>query len=866
MVDERRLKDVKGYPSQRKTLSPPTIAFCYQKVTFVIRECYTPDQQGNLAMRNWIVCLFLLFSVASTHAQTFTVTGSDTIPDNNTTVYYDILVSGLPSVIDTNFGLQTACLNMYHTYCSDMEVKIQAPDGTTAILFSGIGGGDDDFLNTCLEGVGTSITAGTAPFTGTWKAQGPLGNVNNGQNPNGIWRLVCRDMAGADIGILTSRSLTFSSNPARPFMFLSSNLPIVKLTTVSSPIVNDPKVPVHMQIIDNGPNIRNYVSQTNYAFEGTIMAELQGFTGPSYPKKNYDFEVVDAFGANLDTTLLGLPREHDWMFKAEYLDHSLLKNMVTYTMAERMGVYAPRTRMCEVILDGDYIGYFTLTEKVKRDANRVDIAKMTSNDLSGQALTGGYMIEMNINGNAGAWNSIYPPINSATCSAPVEFKFVYPKAADIEPTQAAYIHAYVDTFENVMNGPNFADPINGYRKYADIHTFIDFLIVNEYSVNYDSYGRSTYMYKEKITDGGLLKIGPPWDYDRAIEWTNPGLTDGWVWEITHPYWPFPFWWSKWWTEADYRHQLACRWTMLRQETLSTDSFMALIDSFETRINEAADRNFTVWNDLGGQSYQDQVDSLRSFLTRRLNWIDATLALENPTPPSFYLPTDTVVCAGTVYDAGFNGSQYSYNWQPGPDTTTITLAASGIQTLQVTDRWGCYARKEMDVTISQPDAGFGTTQVGTGLDWAFTANDQNATSYAWTFGDGGTDSITNPTHPYSSDGTYIVTLTLVDSIGCTGSFTDTIQFIHIGTPEMANWEGEIYPNPFTDKLQLVLNASAKSPVELQLLNELGQTVLTQTFKAGTQRMTLATGHLPAGMYLLQVRMGDQTAVRKVMRGE
>lgn len=796
--------------------------------------------------------------------QTFSVTHTDTIPDNNTTVTFSVAVSGLPSVIDTNFGLELACLNMLHTYDSDMNVELQAPDGTVILLFSGVGGGDDNFTNTCLAGTGTSITQGTAPFTGTFQSQGTMGNVNNGQNPNGTWLLRCRDMAGADVGILTFWSITFGNNPALPFIFSSSNLPIVKLTTVNAAIGDDPKVPVLMQIIDNGLGQRNYTNQTNYSYEGTIMAEWQGFSGPSYPKKNYDFESVDAFGAQLDTTILGLPVEHDWIFKAEYLDHTLIKNILTYEMARRMGGYAARTVPCEIILDGEYIGYYTLTEKMKRDPNRINVAKLTANDIAGEALTGGYVVEMNITGDPGSWNSVYPPINNATCGWPVEFKFVYPRANVIQPTQAAYIHSYIDTFENVMNGPNFADPVNGYRKYVDIRTFMDFLIVNEFSVNYDSYGRSTFMYKEKVTDGGKLKIGPSWDYDRALDYADPGRTSGWVWEITHYYWPFPFWWSKWWTENDYRHQLTCRWTDLRETTLSNDSFMVLIDSLAARVDEAQGRNFTVWNDLGGQSYQTQIDSLRSYLTRRLTWMDAEFALENVTPPTFYLPTDTTVCAGTVYDASFNGPQYGYNWQPGPDTSQIVLMQSGIETLQVTDAFGCASRKQMDVTISQPNAAFTAQQVANSLNWFFVPANLQAASYLWDFGDGGTSTAPNPSHTYPGSGIYVITLTLVDTIGCTDSSSQTIQFTFVGTPEVASLDGEIYPNPFSSQVDIALSYPAKSAVEVMVQNELGQTLITKSFGAGVRHMSVATADLPAGIYVLRVRIGEGYAVRKLVK--
>ena len=642
--------------------------------------------------------LFLLL-LSQGFTQTFSSTVNQVIPDDNTVVSFDIQVTGLPTIIDQNFGVASVCLNMTHTYCSDMEVKLKAPDGTQTLLFSGVGGGDDNFTNTCLEGTGQAIAAGTAPFTSTFQSMSVLGNVNNSQNPNGTWQLVCRDTYGADEGFLIDWQITFNNTPAQPFIFTSSNIPIVKLTTLSNPINNDVKVPVFMQIIDNGPGQINYSNQTNYAYEGQILTEWQGFTGPSYPKKNYDFDITDVNGNKIDTVLMGLPPENDFVFKAEYLDHSLLKNTLTYEFARRMKRFAPRTRPCEIILDGEYIGYYTLTEAIKRDKNRVDIANLKPTDIAGAELTGGYIIEMNINGDPGAWNSIYPPINSATSTLPVEFKYVEPKATVIEPQQATYIHAFVDSFENALNANTFMDPNVGYRNYIDVSTFIDFLIVNEFSVNYDSYGRSTFMYKEKITDGGKLKIGPPWDYDRALDYGNIGSASGWVWQICHPTWPFPFWWSKMYSDSTYQKELACRWKTLRQDEFKTEHFMSFIDSMANVLQGPAQRNFMIWNDLGGQTYNDQINSLKTFLSTRLTWIDNELSPFSNYEIDFSIPTDTSACVNLTYDASLqNGNVLSYNWQPGPDSSTIYIQNTGEYHLQVTDNYGCQKRDTMNVQI------------------------------------------------------------------------------------------------------------------------------------------------------------------------
>lgn len=794
-------------------------------------------------------------------SQTFSSTVNSIIPDNNSIISFELSVSGLPNVLDNNFGLEQICLNIEHPYDADLEVKLQAPDGTEKILFSGIGGDGDNFTGTCLDGISTSILNVSPPYTGFFSSQGFIGDINNGQNPNGIWHLLIVDMGAADIGTLIDWNITFGSNPALPFTFDSSNLPIVKLTTLADPLNNDIKVPLQMQIIDNGEGIRNYTNQTDFAYEGTIMAEWQGFSGPYYPKKNFDFQTVDELGINLDTSILNMTKEHDWIFKAEYLDLSLLKNSVAYEMERRMGNYAPNTRPCEIILDGQYVGYYTLTEKIKRDSNRVNISKLTLNDTLGSDLTGGYIIEMNINGDPADWVSNFEPSNVATACCAVEYKHVYPKSDVILPIQHDYIKNYVDSFEIVLASSNYTDPINGYEKYINLNSFIDFLIVNEFSVNYDSYGRSTYLFKNK---NGKLNCGPSWDYDRAMPYDNPSSSEGWVWELTHPNWPFPFHWQRLWEDENYRKKLACRWQMLRQNTLSNESFMGLIDSLYTKVSEGAERNFTIWNG-GSASYTTQVDSLKSFISRRLLWIDETLALENVNPPIFYIPSDTIFCLGANYDASFNGNQFIYSWNDLSDNSVINLTQSGMNSLKVTDQFGCYATKNMNVTLTSPNADFTYTNSAENLnEWQFTPINLNGFAYLWNFGDGNSSIEISPTNNYSLEGEYTVSLTITDSISCTNTVIDTLDLnlSALKNLNLLNWI--IYPNPFQEEIFLYFNSTADSELEIKLINEFGQNLFEKNYEAGLKTIIIPTNQLSKGLYFISVSNAKDTWIQRVVK--
>lgn len=568
----------------------------------------------------FLIFLFLLAQLC-VGAQTFSSTVEQPVPDDGTSISFSLEVSGLPDAINTDFGLVQVCLNMDHTWDSDMEARLIAPDGTQFLLFAGVGGDGDNWENCCLrDDAAEFIYNFGAPFTGVFRPMGNMGNVNNGQNPNGTWQLRLYDTyAFADVGYMKDWSISFDAGAPGPFMFPGSRLPLVLISTGGQTIQNEPKTLADIQILNKGNGQVNSITDTVYEYAGKILVELQGYTGPGYPKKNYDFDLVDTTGLKVDAPLLGLPAENDWILKAEYLDPTLMSNALAYEFARRMGRYAPRTMYCEVFVDGDYQGVFNLTEKVKRGKNRVDIAKLNPQDTLGDELTGGYIIEMNHNGAPGAWDSQYLPINYSSNNLPVQYKFVYPKNTEIQPSQAEYIHAYVDSFELSLHEPNFADPELGYRKWIDESTFLDFMFVNEFSTNYDSYGRSTFLYKEKSTDGGKLKIGPAWDYDRGH-----CCVEGWVWEITHLPWPYPDWWSIMHSDSTFLQQRFCRWQELREGAWTTDAFLQMVDSLHLLLGDAAARNFQRWPELGYGDFDGNVAARKDLIAARLAWMDSQI--------------------------------------------------------------------------------------------------------------------------------------------------------------------------------------------------------------------------------------------------
>lgn len=408
-----------------------------------------------------------------------------------------------------------------------------------------------------------------------------------------------------------------------PISFASSNLPLIAIHTNGQAIQDEPRITAQMGIINNGENIRNFWSDDYNDYDGQISIEIKGSSSQIFPKKNYSIETQDAEGENLNVSLLGMPEENDWVLHGPYSDKSLIRNDLTYHIGRAMGRYAPRTRYCELMINDDYRGIYMLTEKIKRDDNRVDIANVKPEDIEGDELTGGYLVQIDRdNGHPDdGFYSNYPPNQF--------YSYVEPDFDEMQPIQEEYIRTYLRNFENAMNVNAFTN----YQQYIDVPSLVDYVISNELAKEVDSYRLSAYMYKRKDSNGGKLHFGPLWDLN--LSYGNydycPESPDGWAYQFDVTCGsPLPFWINKLMVVPEVRNTMNCRWFELRSTILHTDTLMQYIDDRATQFDEAQSRNFTRWpvldqyiwpNSFVGGTYQQEINFLKNWLQQRLLWMD-----------------------------------------------------------------------------------------------------------------------------------------------------------------------------------------------------------------------------------------------------
>ncbi|MEN8765268.1 MAG: CotH kinase family protein [Wenyingzhuangia sp.] len=407
-----------------------------------------------------------------------------------------------------------------------------------------------------------------------------------------------------------------------------SNLPIMVIKTDHG-IQDDPKVPGTMKLIYNDDGNRNYLSDLDNEealnYNGHIGIEFRGSSSQALEKKPYGFSTLKEDGiANNNVKLLGMPSENDWILNSLPFDPSMIRDYLSYSLASKMGNYAPRVKYVEVIVNEDYKGVYLLTEKIKIDSDRVDVKKISEEDNEYPEITGGYIVKADkITGsgdvawrmpNYGGWET--------------DFLHHKPSADEITNEQAIYIE---NVFNDLASQTNPANPsiTNGYPSIIDIPSFVDFMIMAEISSNPDAYQFSTYFHKDK---NGKLRAGPVWDYNLTygndlFDWGfDRSHFDTWQFSVGNQGAKF---WKDLFEDETFQCYLAKRWFELTAENqiLNYNTIVNHIDEYAALVSEAKDREQERWGTVSEQ--HENIENMKNWILQRINWINTNIsAMDN----------------------------------------------------------------------------------------------------------------------------------------------------------------------------------------------------------------------------------------------
>lgn len=131
--------------------------------------------------------------------------------------------------VGPNFDIQdvNVTIDLDHTWVADLTITLTSPDNTVVLLSDNNGGGGDNYTNTIFDDdASSSITSGTAPFTGLFQPQGNLSDFN-GLLSSGVWTLSITDNANLDGGALNNWAIELCGD----FILSTDDIGVTQITS-----------------------------------------------------------------------------------------------------------------------------------------------------------------------------------------------------------------------------------------------------------------------------------------------------------------------------------------------------------------------------------------------------------------------------------------------------------------------------------------------------------------------------------------------------------------------------------------------------------------------------------------------------------
>ena len=369
----------------------------------------------------------------------------------------------------------------------------------------------------------------------------------------------------------------------------NTGLPVVRVTT--------PAAVTSKENWMEGAAMRIELPDGTVDYEGPMSIRGRGNSTWNYPKKPYALKL------DAKAEILGFPSHKRWILLANWKDRTLLRNDAAFWLSSHTGLpYTVRGKFVELELNGRHMGNYYLCEQIKINKNRVNVKD------------GGYLIEL---------DSYFDEVNrfkSPRFDLPWMVK--EPDEEELTPEAFQQLKDWVAALEDLLKDEARVQA-HEYEQYLDVDTAIDYLIVEELTMNHDFYNtwpavgpHSTYLY---LQPGGKLYTGPVWDFDYHS--FVPDRTNFWAGANKTMYYPALL------KDEKFRNRLIERWEAQKDELRKLPDY---IDAVAEQIALSEAINASMWpidnreNGDETMSWSEAVQRMKSSFVSKWNWMDTNI--------------------------------------------------------------------------------------------------------------------------------------------------------------------------------------------------------------------------------------------------
>ena len=429
------------------------------------------------------------------------------------------------------------------------------------------------------------------------------------------------DMTGLTIcaKIFDEDGVCYTTNMTGKEFVAGTIYPYRKIATIDMTHTGLPVVLINTPDNQNITSKEEYVTntlvsvlQTDIMDEFCELTNIKGRGNSTWtcPKKPYALKFNDK------KSLLSLPKDKQWVLLANYYDATLLRNDLALYMGNELSNldWTPHFSSVDLTLNGEYKGIYQLGEKVKTGKNRVNV------DGSQE----GFLMEID-NRATSEEDARYFYVNHI--SAPINIK---DPDVEYDDENFQYAKAFFEEADAALFGSEYKDVENGWQKYLDVNSFVDWYLINEIAKNTDAciFHSSCYV---NLKRGGKLKMGPLWDFDVAF--ANYNFGNGYDAIANNPegFWlKNVSWYSRLFTDPVFVNAVKERFNHFYS---NRQVLMDHIDNVASSLVEKVQFDNQLWGTITDQdasadvvqdAYMGKVAELKTWLSSRLEWLNTNI--------------------------------------------------------------------------------------------------------------------------------------------------------------------------------------------------------------------------------------------------
>lgn len=381
----------------------------------------------------------------------------------------------------------------------------------------------------------------------------------------------------------------------------SGTLPVLYIQTENSTAITSKEDYINATYYLDNMGLSDY--QSIGTKTEPLDMEIKGrgnYSWTGFDKKPYRIKLADK------QQLLGMNKSKHFTLLAHADDSNdrkgFMRNAVGFELSKLIGMtYTPDAKPLEVVLNGDYIGLYFLTENIRVDKDRVNIVEQEDEETDASAITGGWLVEID--------NYDTDPHITIKEGGKTTMWITYKTPEVLSYLQEQYLTQQMKLIDNLVYGDKNSNEL---WNHLDMDALAKFYIVQELTDNYESFHGSCYLHKD-IGANAKWNFGPVWDFGSSFNRDKSQyMYQGDVW---HNHWipeicKFPA----------FMNRVKEIWNEFYNGKYN--NIYTFIDTHESLIKQAVVKDKERWPQYhGSQTLSTYIDRTTDVLRKNAKWLN-----------------------------------------------------------------------------------------------------------------------------------------------------------------------------------------------------------------------------------------------------